>query len=185
MRQLPITNARANRTRTALHRAFASLIEGNRYENLEVAHIATRAGVSRSTFYAHYSSKDALLAASIAGPFEVLADTITSDFAERKLTALLEHFWENRALARAILVGPARRKTIEVLIRLIGDKLKSAGLHRRGALILPLRLAEIQLAEILLAPITAWLLGESRCTSEVLAAALRHVSLAAVESMTR
>lgn len=185
MRQLPITNARANRTRTALHRAFASLIEGNRYENLEVAHIATRAGVSRSTFYAHYSSKDALLAASIAGPFEVLADTITSDFAERKLTALLEHFWENRALARGILVGPARRKTIEVLIRLIGDKLKSAGLHRRGALILPLRLAEIQLAEILLAPITAWLLGESRCTSEVLAAALRHVSLAAVESMTR
>ena len=59
-----MTNSRAVRTRTALQRAFAGLIEGNRYENLEVAHIATRAGVSRSTFYAHYSSKDALLAES-------------------------------------------------------------------------------------------------------------------------
>jgi AcrR family transcriptional regulator len=179
-----VVNARATRTRSALHRAFASLIQSNRYENLEVAHISTRAGVSRSTFYAHYSSKDALLAESIARPFGVLADTIAPDFVELKLTALLEHFWENRALARSVLLGPARRKTIEVLIRLIGDRLKSAGLHRRGALILPPRLAAIQLAEVLLAPITAWLLGESRCSSNMLAAALRRVSIAAVNSMS-
>jgi AcrR family transcriptional regulator len=70
-----------------------------------VADISTRAGVSRSTFYADYASMDALLAESIAGPFAVLADTITSDFAEPKLIALLEHFWENRALARGILVA--------------------------------------------------------------------------------
>src|SRR5271169_1012266 len=144
-----LVNARAKKTRSALQRAFGSLILSNRYENLDVAEITTRAGVSRSTFYAHYSSKDALLAESIASPFGVLADTIGPDFTELKLTALLEHFWQNRALARGILVGPARRKTIEVLIRLIGDRLKSAGLHHRGALILPPRLAAIQLAEIL------------------------------------
>jgi AcrR family transcriptional regulator len=179
-----LPNARARRTRSALHRAFTSLIQSNRYENLEVADITTRAGVSRSTFYAHYSSKDALLAESIAGPFAVLADTINSDFAEPQLIALLEHFWENRALARGILVGPARRRTSEVLIGLIAHRLKSSGLHRRGALIFPPRLAAIQLAEILLAPVTAWLLGESRCSSAALAAALRRVSIAAVNSMT-
>lgn len=184
MGQLP-PNARARRTRIALHRAFASLIQSNRYENLEVTDISTRAGVSRSTFYAHYSSMDALLAESIAGPFAVLADTIAADFAEPKLIALLEHFWENRALARGILVGPARRKTGEVLIRLIAHRLKSSGLHRRSALILPPRLVAIQLAEILLAPVTAWLLGESRCSSVALAAALRRVCIAAVSSMTR
>jgi AcrR family transcriptional regulator len=179
-----LVNARAKRTRSALLKAFASLIQSNRYENLEVTDIATLAGISRSTFYVHYSSKDALLADSIAGPFAALADTIQPVFVESKLVALLEHFWENRALARGILVGPARRKTIEVLVRLIGDRLKSAGLHRRGALILPPRLAAIQLAEVLLAPITAWLLGESRCSSNVLAVALRQVSIAAVNSMT-
>jgi AcrR family transcriptional regulator len=180
----PRLNARATRTRSALHRAFASLIQSNRYENLEVAHITNRAGVSRSTFYAHYSSKDALLAESIARPFAVLADTIQPVFTESKLITLLEHFWENRGLTRGILVGPARRKTIEVLIRLIEERLKSAGLHRRGALILPPRLVAIQLAEILLAPVTAWLLGESRCSSDALAAALRRVSIAVVNSMT-
>ena len=184
MGRLP-PNARARKTRIALRRAFASLIQSNRYENLDVADISTRAGVSRSTFYAHYSSMDALLAESIAGPFAVLADTITAEFAEPELIALLEHFWENRALARGMLVGPARRRTSEVLIGLMAVRLKSSGLHRRGALILPPRLAAIQLAEILLAPVTAWLLGESRCSSLALAAALRKVSIAAVSSMTR
>jgi AcrR family transcriptional regulator len=151
---------------------------------LEVADITSRAGVSRSTFYAHYSSMDALLAESIAGPFAVLADTIKPVFAEPHLIALLEHLWENRALARGILLGPVRRKTNEVLIGLIADRLKSAGLHRRGALILPPRLAASQLAAILIAPVTAWLLGESRCSSNVLAGALRRVSIAAVNAMT-
>jgi AcrR family transcriptional regulator len=183
MAQLP-PNARARRTHIALHRAFASLIQSNRYENLEVSDITTQAGVSRSTFYAHCSSMDALLAESIAGPFAVLADTIKPDFAESKLIALLNHFWEHRALARSILVGPAQRKTSEVLISLIAERLRSSGLHRRDALILPPRLAAIQLTGILLAPVTAWLLGESRCSSDALAAALRRVSIAAIKSMT-
>ncbi len=82
-------------------------------------------------------------------------------------------------------MGPARRKTGEVLIGLIAHRLKSSGLHRRGALVLPPRLAAIQLAEILLAPVTAWLLGESRCSSVALASALRRVSIAAVNSMVK
>ncbi|MDB6083430.1 MAG: hypothetical protein JWN43_1311 [Gammaproteobacteria bacterium] len=181
--QIGLSDARARRTHDALHRAFAILIQEHRYENLTIADITRRAGVSRSTFYAHYHSKDDILAGSIAGPFTVLADTIKPHFCEPRLIELLEHFWANRALARGILVGTTRRKTVEVLIRLIEDRLKSAGLHRRGALILPRRLAAIQLAEILLAPVTAWLLGETRCPSNTLAAGLRRVSIAAVESM--
>jgi AcrR family transcriptional regulator len=173
----------AKRTRDALLRAFAVLIQGRQYENINVADITTLAGVSRSTFYAHYRSKDDILTGSIAGPFAVLADTIKPHFTEPKLIELLEHFWGNRSLARGILVGTTRRKTIEVLIRLIEDRLKSAGLHRPGVLILPRRLAAIQLSEILLAPVTAWLLGETRCASNTLAAGLRRVSIAAVESM--
>jgi hypothetical protein len=36
-----------------------------------------------------------------------------------QLMALLEHFWENRALARGIFQGAARHKTTAVLVRLI------------------------------------------------------------------
>lgn len=69
----------------------------------------TLVGISRSTFYAHYSGIDALLADSITGPFEVLADTIRPEFVESRLVGLLERFWENRRFARGILggAGPA------------------------------------------------------------------------------
>src|ERR1700759_3341377 len=141
-------DARARKTRTALLRAFANLLLSGRYENLKIADITLQAGISRSTFYAHYASMDALLADSLAVPFAVLAKTIGPDFTEPELIRLLQHFWSNRTSARCLLVGTARRKTTEVLVRLIGARLKSAGLHRRGALCLPPRLAAIQLSEL-------------------------------------
>jgi AcrR family transcriptional regulator len=180
----PALNARSKRTRIAILRAFATLLHDTRYEAVKVADITMLTRISRSTFYAHYRNMDALLADSIAGPFAVLADTFQPAFAESSLVVLLEHFWKNRGLARSILIGPVRRKTDDVLVRLIEDRLKSAGLHRRGSMIFPTRLAAIQLAEMLLAPITAWLLGESRCAPDVLATALRRVSIAAVGSMS-
>jgi AcrR family transcriptional regulator len=182
MSRLPL-NARSQRTRGALRRAFATLLPTNRYENLEVTDVTALAGISRSTFYTHYSGLDALLADSIAVPFATLADTILPSHLEPQLVALLEHFWENRFFARGILTGNVRRKTLEVLIRLIAARLRAAGLYRRGALVLPPKLAAIQLAEILLAPTTAWLLGESRCSSRTLAIALRRTSVSALESL--
>jgi AcrR family transcriptional regulator len=155
----------------------------NRFENLEVTDVTALAGISRSTFYTHYSSLDALLADSIAVPFATLADSILPSFLEPQLVALLDHFWENRFFARGILTGPVRRKTLDVLIRLIAARLRAAGLYRRGALILPPNLAAIQLAEILLAPTTAWLLGESRCSSKTLATALRRASVSVLDSL--
>ena len=176
-------NARSERTRHELRGAFASLVHVNRYEDLEIASIVGRAGVSRSTFYAHYASKDALLADSIRFPFSVLADTLQSEFVEARLVAILEHFWENRSLARSIFGGTARRKATAVLIDLVESRLKVAARERRGSTILPARLLSIQLAEILLAPIISWLNSESRCSTIVLAAGLRRVSRAAMQSM--
>jgi AcrR family transcriptional regulator len=177
-------NARSKRTRLAILRAFAALMRGNRYESLKVADITTRTRISRSTFYSHYRNMDALLTDSIRGPFAVLADSFHPAFAESKLVALLEHFWEGRGLARGVLVGPVRDKTSGVLVRLIEDRLRSTGFHRRGSLIWPPKLVATQLAEILLAPITAWLLGESRCSPEALAKGLRRVSVAAISAMS-
>lgn len=174
---------RLERTRNALLGAFFDLVETRHYEEIGVADIAERANVSRSTFYEHFSGKDGLLASSIAGPFAVLADTVRAEDNASRLVQLLDHFWDNRALARGIFLGPVRRKVIAVLIGQIEQRLIAAGLGRRGVLIVPTRLAAIQLAEALVAPVTAWLIGESRCTAGTLAAALRRVGVAALTAL--
>jgi AcrR family transcriptional regulator len=177
------TDRRVEKTRGALLDAFRELLLNHQFENISVADIAARAGVGRSTLYEHFAGKDALLASSIAGPFSVLADTLRTGHDASSLVMLLEHFWGNRRLARGLFVGGIRRKTVAVLVGLIEKQLTADGLSRRGALVLPMRLAAVQLAEILLAPVIAWLLGESRCTAEVLAVSLDRVATAALAAM--
>ena len=51
---------RVARTRATLHRALMSLILKKGYEAVTVEDICDAANVGRSTFYAHYTSKDDL-----------------------------------------------------------------------------------------------------------------------------
>ena len=182
MRSTPV-DPRAERTRAALLSVFFTIVQQQRYEDITVAEIVARAGVSRSAFYAHYAGKDALLAASIAGPFSILANTLRSD-RSGPLVALLDHFWSNRALARSIFREPVRRRVVAVLTDQVEQILDDGGPWKHGPLILPPRLAAIQLSEMLLAPTEAWLAGESRCSSETLAIALRRVGAATLDAMT-
>ena len=84
---------RVQRTRQALLGAFFGLVLERRYDEIKVADILERAGVGKSTFYEHFSSKDAILASSLTGPFEVLADSTRRPDNTAQLIALLEHFW--------------------------------------------------------------------------------------------
>jgi AcrR family transcriptional regulator len=174
---------RVERTRKAVLDAFFDLVQELRYDDITVADIVARAGIGRSAFYAHFAGKDALLAASIAGPFSILADTLRTGNVAR-LTGLLDHFWANRGLARIILKDPIRRRIVAVLTDQVEAVLDEGGPWKRGPLVMPSRLAAIQLAEMLLTPVTAWLAGESRCSSETLAAALGRVGSAALDAMT-
>ena len=174
---------RVMRTRKVLLRAFFGLVQDRHYDEINVSHIVERAAVSRSTFYAHFAGKDALLAASIATPFSTLARVLESHDHDA-LTGLLDHFRANRALARCIFVEPIRRRIVLVLTDQIEDILANGGPWKRGPLIMPSRLAAIQLAELLLAPIVAWLAGAATCSSATLAHALLRVATAAMEAMT-
>jgi len=174
---------RVERTRKALLRAFFGLVQERHYDEINVAHIIERAAVSRSTFYAHFAGKDALLAASIAAPFSTLARSLESRDHDA-LIGLLDHFRSHRALARSIFVEPIRRRVVVVLTEQIERILDQGGPWKRGPLIMPSRLAAIQLAELLLAPIVAWLAGAANCSSATLATALLRVATAAMEAMT-
>jgi AcrR family transcriptional regulator len=174
---------RVQRTRQALLRAFFGLVLERRYDEIKVADILERSGVGRSTFYEHFSGKDAILASSLTGPFEVLAGTTGRADNTAQLTLLLEHFWENRAIARGIFLGPVRRKASAVLVELIEQRLKLDRVDKVAALTIPLRLVAIQLAEGLLAPTTAWLVGEAQCSAGALALALRRTATATVAAL--
>jgi AcrR family transcriptional regulator len=173
---------RMDRTRHRLLGVFSDLVRKRHYESITVRDIATGANVSRSTFYEHFSGKDGLLASSITGLCAVLADSLICDDLDR-LTGVLEHFRENRALARDILNGPTHVKAGAVLTRQIEIRLQANARKHRGPLLLPTRLAATQLSAMILAPITAWLHAEYRLGSEVLALGLRRTCSAALQAL--
>ena len=175
---------RAARSRRALLGAFFDLATTQRYEDIKVSDIFERAGVSRSTFYEHFSGKSALLADSLKGPFTTLANATQVTGDATKLTALLIHFRDNRALARTILTGPLRPRTLGVLTQLIEQRLVATR-GRRRSLMVPTHLAAVQLAEALMAPIAAWTNGESNCAAEVLALSLHRTSTAIITALYR
>jgi AcrR family transcriptional regulator len=55
------TDRRVRKTREALHAAFASLVIAKGYDTLTIQDVLDEADVGRSTFYSHFTSKDALL----------------------------------------------------------------------------------------------------------------------------
>ena len=162
---------RVLRTRQALLDAFIELVLTRPYDEITVQDVARRAGVARSTLYEHFPGKQALLNASLAHPFSVLADTINQNDNTDALIALLNHFWENRALARRVFTGQMRPLTVGVLVRMIEERLHAA--RPRSTLAMPGRLAAIQLAEVLLAPVVAWLTAGIECPAPRLARGLR------------
>ncbi len=167
-------DARVRRTRERVLAAFFELLLAQPYEEITVQSVAARAGVARSSLYEHFAGKRGLLAASLAGPLGVLADTVTETDNTAALTSLLRHFWDNRARARSLFTGALRAHAVAVLVRLIEERLRG----QRLALRLPRRLAAVQLAEALFAPLAAWLTGEGACSVLQLARGLRRGTLA-------
>jgi AcrR family transcriptional regulator len=103
---------RTRKTREALYSAFISLIVERGYDAISVQDIIDAADVGRTTFYAHFKSKDELL---ISG-FHRLRDELHSlmDAADTRGTwtfvePLLQHAKAHRGLYLALLKGGGGR----------------------------------------------------------------------------
>jgi AcrR family transcriptional regulator len=64
---------RVRRTRNALGDALIGLMQEKPFESIQVQHVLDRAGVGRSTFYAHYRDKDDLFLSDLEDFFEMMS----------------------------------------------------------------------------------------------------------------
>lgn len=176
----PNEDPRRRRTRQDLMAAFFSLVLSQRYHEIRVGDVLARSGVSRSTFYEHFRNKDELLAASLEGPFQTLANLVGERADVNKVCPILEHFWQNRALARSLFQGAALRIVRYTLVMHVENTLSPA---QRSRLRIPVRLAAHGLADGLFSPVVAWLLGDAKCSAQELAVALQLSMAAATRAL--
>jgi AcrR family transcriptional regulator len=174
---------RVERTRRALFDAFFDIVLSRPYDEITVDEVIARAGVGRSTFYEHFKGKDDILAESVRTPFAILADAMRARDNTQDLVMLLDHFWGNRGMASTMFRAGARKVLVDALVELIEERFKEDRVGSPNPLIVPPRLAATQIAESLLAPITAWLLGEVECSKPALAQALRQTATATLAAL--
>jgi len=107
---------RQKKTQQAIFTALRRLLAVKRFEHITVQEIIDEANVGRSTFYAHFETKDALLQAMCTDIFHhVFSDELNSekthDFSmnnldlQSKLTHILYHFKDNEKDMKSLLAS--------------------------------------------------------------------------------
>jgi AcrR family transcriptional regulator len=163
---------RTQRTRAALMSAFAELMLARGYAEVTIADVIRKAHIGRSTFYLHYSSKEALLEDCLKGPSRGLAECVNGAVTLQRMTALLDHFKEQRDVNRVFFGYSIRAVWVKSLASLIEPRLPR-GEHRRDVTpLVPRSLTALMVAEMQIALISHWLTGKVWVKSEVVAAAL-------------
>ena len=104
---------RQKRTRQAVFQAFTRLLERKSYSNISVQEIIDEADIGRSTFYAHFETKDDLLKEMCREIFDHvfshdLMKETTHDFSdsgsiEAILTHILYHLRDDRSHLKGLL----------------------------------------------------------------------------------
>ena len=109
------SDSRRARTQRRIFGAFSELVQSQRYDSIQVADIVRVADIGRSTFYEHFDHKNDVLAKSIAGMMQVIAESLCGQGNRENLDLILEHIWERRALARIIFSGETQIIVSQVL----------------------------------------------------------------------
>ena len=137
---------RSLRTRSALRDALLDLIVERGWDDIAVQDLCERANIGRSTFYTHYTNKDALLVGSLDDLRGYLRQARREGgAADERVTfgfalGLIEHAHEQRRLFRT-LVGRrsgyvVQQRFRDMVIKLVGEELPAGnapGLPRTAA----------------------------------------------------
>lgn len=129
---------RVQKTRQTLHHALISLILEKGYEAVTVQNIIDRANVGRSTFYAHFVSKEDLLKAGLSELSKMLKESQKASLSSRRSNidqcfgfslAMFEHANDHKDVYRAIVGKQSGAMVInsikEMLAELVRTDLKT------------------------------------------------------------
>jgi AcrR family transcriptional regulator len=163
----PKTGAAAS-TRSAIVEAFSRLVFAHRGDRFSVDEIVRRAGVGRSTFYEHFSGKEAVKIDALKRPMSLVADAVAGKCDEQSLFRVLEHFREFRTPARETLEGQSADRVGRMFAELLDSRIGPLGDEFSR------ELAIRHIASSTLELLRLWLAGRASASPTTLA---RHLTL--------
>jgi AcrR family transcriptional regulator len=181
----PAVDRRTQRTRAALIDAFRDLVLTEGYEAVTPTRLAAAANVGRSTFYEHFASVDEVLGVSMGRLFGPLVASTLSPRVTPDMIEVIQHFWDNRKIGKAMLAGGARPVVQSILTERFETGL--AGLRADLGAATPAasaRLAAVHLAAGTLAILETWLAGRAPGTAVQIAEALHAAGYASARALT-
>jgi AcrR family transcriptional regulator len=96
---------RVVRTRDVLGDALVELMHEKPFEDITVQHVLDRAGVSRSTFYEHYTGKDDLFLGDVDDFWEMISTLLVRRGEKSNRVAPMRELFAHIAEARAFYVA--------------------------------------------------------------------------------
>jgi len=168
MAKRPI-DRRVARTRAMLQKAHISLILEKGYEAITVEDICEAANVGRSTFYAHYTSKDDLRRSGLENLRGLLVDRQKDALAKPGETrdrslgfslAMFEHARDHIDLYRTLVGGRGGVIALGTIRQILSDLVRNelaATVHKKSADVIPREFAVQYIVGAFMAVMTWWL----------------------------
>jgi AcrR family transcriptional regulator len=169
---------RSARTRAMLQDALISLIRKKRYEAITIKDICDAADVGRSTFYAHYTSKDDLKRSGLESLRRLLVDR-QRDRSLGFSLAMFEHARDHMDLYRALAGGRGGAVALGSIRQILSDLVRdevAATLDKNSADLVPRELVVQYVVGAYMAVLTWWLDGGAKLPPERVDAMFRRLA---------
>ena len=166
------TDRRVRRTRDTLGDALIELMQEHPFESVTVQQVLDRAGVGRSTFYAHFRDKDDLFLSDVEDFFAGMATWLdrTGAAPERVVPVreLFTHVAEARTFYRALVTSGKVRDVFELGEGFFARSIEQRVAARLGPAVKPaqLKAQAHALAAAMFALLTWWLDHEGAATAQ-------------------
>jgi AcrR family transcriptional regulator len=183
-----VMDRRIARTRAMLQHAMNSLIMKKGYEAITIKDICDTANVARSTFYAHYTSKDDLKRSGFEPLRKLLVDrqrealATPGDIKDRSFgfsLAMFEHARDHRDHYRALVGGRGGTVSLgairQILSNLVRNELMAIA-DRKPADVIPRELVVQYVVGAYMALMTWWLDGGAKLPPQKIDAIFRRLA---------
>ena len=183
-----VTDRRSARTRAMLQHAHISLLLKKGYEAITIKDICDAANVGRSTFYAHYTSKDDLKRSGLEHLRKDLVDrqrvalAAQGDIRGRSLgfsLTMFEHARDHIDLYRALVGGRGGAVALGSIRQILSDLVRkelAATIDKNSADIIPRELVVQYVVGAYMAVLTWWLDGGAKLPPQRVDAMFRRLA---------